>query len=357
MLEKRCQKILAAAVETAEVEVASPCADADFLVHLGESQMIGIEAGWAGEGWPQEVRRAAAEADEPWPENFVLFARRFSPGAIEWLRERDANWADEAGQARIMGPQGLVVIREPALGPRTEVDPAVFAWSRSAIFVAEAILTDGRRPLRLGELADESGWSVAQVAKVLKSFDGQQWTAKRGPMRGRRAFRELINPDGMLASWTAALADSPRRARITHRATDDVLTLLQRDIAPALTGSVSWAVSGWAGLELRAPFATITPSLHIYIADTDFVRPLSRAIERAALREVDEGGRITFWEADTHLLNFTQQMSGLPVVGAPRLFADLSMIGGRGGDAADHIKEQLLDPLHREPASGRAQDG
>ena len=30
----------------------------------------------------------------------------------------------------------------------------------------------------------------------------------------------------------------------------------------------------------------------------------------------------------------------------PRLFADLSSFGGRGGDAADHVKAELIDPLH-----------
>ena len=57
-----------------------------------------------------------------------------------------------------------------------------------------------------------------------------------------------------------------------------------------------WAVSGWAGLELAAPFATTTPSLHVYVADTDFASPLSDAIAEAGLREVDEGGRVTFWQ-------------------------------------------------------------
>ncbi len=32
---------------------------------------------------------------------------------------------------------------------------------------------------------------------------------------------------------------------------------------------------------------------------------------------------------------------------APRLFADLSSFGERHeGDAADHVKEELIDPLH-----------
>jgi hypothetical protein len=124
------------------------------------------------------------------------------------------------------------------------------------------------------------------------------------------------------------------------------MALLRNDLAPALERRAGWAVSGWAGLELAAPFATTTPSLHVYVADTDFASPLSDVIDEAGLREVDEGGRVTFWAADSRVLRLAQRSGDVPVVSAPRLFADLSFFGGRGGDAADHVKEELIDPLH-----------
>ena len=124
------------------------------------------------------------------------------------------------------------------------------------------------------------------------------------------------------------------------------MTLLRDDLAPALGRTAGWAISGWAGLELAAPFATTTPSLHIYVADTAFAAPLSDAIEEAGLRAVDEGGRVTFWAADARIFAFSRQVDDVPVVSAPRLFADLSSFGGRGGDAADHVKAELIDPLH-----------
>ena len=132
------------------------------------------------------------------------------------------------------------------------------------------------------------------------------------------------------------------------------MALLRNDLAPALSQTAGWAVSGWAGLELAAPFATTTPSLHIYVADTDFAAPLSDVIEEAGLREVDEGGRVTFWAADARIFAFARQAEGLPVVSAPRLFADLSSFGGRGGDAADHVKAELIDPLH---SGGATEEG
>ena len=345
-IEKRWQKILASVLEGATVEVAPGDSGADLVVRTRGGRAIAIQVKWAGEGWPQDVRRVAATVSERWPENAVLLARSLSPGAIEWLREHGANWADEAGQAHIVGPGGLVVIREVAQPPDRRNAPRSFSWSKSAIAVAEAILAHEDRPLRVVELAEESDWSAAQAAKVLKAFDDQGWTAKHGALRGPGAHRTLDDADGLLAAWSAAVADPPRATRIAHRATKDVMALLRNDLLPTLERRVGWAVSGWAGLELAAPFATTTPSLHIYIADTDFAAPLGEAIEKGGLREVDEGGRVTFWATDARIFAFSRQVEGVPVVSAPRLFADLSSFGGRGGDAADHVKAELIDPLH-----------
>ena len=352
-VEKRWQKILASALGGATVEAAPSDSGADLMVRTRDGREIAIEARWAGEGWPQDVRRVTAMVGEPWPENAVLFARSLSPGAIEWLRERGANWADEVGQARIIGPGGLVVIRELAQPPDKRMASHSFSWSKSAIAVAESILAREDRPLRVAELATESDWSDAQAAKVLKAFDGQGWTAKHGGSRGPGAHRRLADADGLLAAWSAAVAGSPRVTRIAHRATKDVMALLRNDLVPALERMAGWAVSGWAGLELVAPFATTTPSLHIYIVDTAFAAPLSDAIEEAGLREVDEGGRVTFWAVDARVFNYSQRIEDVPVVSAPRLFADLSSFGGRGGDAADHVKSELIDPLHRGKSTER----
>jgi hypothetical protein len=150
----------------------------------------------------------------------------------------------------------------------------------------------------------------------------------------------------MLAAWSAAATQQRSDIRIAHRATRDVMALLRGELGAALNRGVTWAVSGWAGLELAAPFATTTPTLHIYIADEDFAGPLSTAIEDGGLREVDEGGRVNFWRADPRILDLADVCRGLPVASPPRLYADLSSLGARGQDAADHVKSELIDPLH-----------
>lgn len=348
-VENVSHRILAAAIDGAVVRSRTSPAQTDLSIRTRDGRTIPVDVKWAGEGWPQDVRRAASGVPDPWPSEVVVLAHRLSSGAIDWLRERDANWADEAGQVRILGPGGLIVIREPARPP-VERSARSFRWSPSALTVAEAILSRPDGPLRAAELASASGWSVPQVGNVLKAFDAQHWTVKRGPARGPRARRELVDADALLAEWTAGVAREPRRTRIAHRATRDVLALLRAELTPALDRGLGWAVSGWAGLELAAPFATTTPSLHVYVAEDDFAGSLSDVIERAGLREVDEGGRVTFWAADARTLAFATRREGIPVVSPPRLFADLTALGGRGQDAAGHVKELLIDPLHR-PAS------
>jgi len=283
---------------------------------------------------------------DPWPADVWLLAHHLSPGAIEWLREREANWADESGRARIHGPRGLIVIPEPQSPDASRKPRRLFKWSPSAMTVAEAILSSEDRPLRATELAEQCGWSVPQVANVLVAFDKKCWTVKRGAARGPRAHRDLVDADAMLASWSEELNAHPRPTRTAHRAGRDVMRLLREDLAPSLNRNARWALSGWAALELTAPFATSTPSLQLYVAESDFAGSLSEALTQAGLREVDEGGRVTFWPADARLLAFAIDRDGIPVVSPPRVYANLTGFGARGVDAAAHLKEQAIDPLH-----------
>jgi hypothetical protein len=345
--ENRLARILALALDgTAVVRAGTSSDGSGFLVKTGAGGGVELHAVWAGEGWPDDVRRAAAGVADPWPSDVVLLARHLSPGALEWLRARGANWADEDTRARIAGPGGLLVIREPAVrAPKKDVTRG-FSWSPSSLSIAELILARSAARLRAARLASEGGWSTAQVASVLSMFDTQGWTIKRGPARGPSAYREILDADAMLSAWSVAVVQDARDTRIAHRATRDVMTLLAGELREALEENSSWAVSGWAGLELTAPFTTTVPSVHIYVADEDFAGPLTAAIGAAGLREVDEGGRVIFWRADPRILHLAGRKNEVPVVSAPRLYADLSSLQARGQDAADHVKAVLIDPLH-----------
>jgi hypothetical protein len=302
---------------------------------------------WAGEGWPADVREVLAGTPDPWPRDLVVVARDFSPGALEILRERDANWVDETGDARIVGPTRLFVIRLNQRSDATQhaKDEPLFTWSPSRVALAEAILTNPNDAIVNMALAELTDFSPPQISRTLAQFDQQGWTGKIGSERGSGAHRVLEDRDGLLRSWAAHVADEPRPAIQAHATLKDPFAFLVNSLRPILEDLGEWALSGWAALELEAPFATQVPTLHVYVPEARFNNGrLETMIRQSPLRRVEEGGRVIFWPAKppTLRLRKTSQRRQLPVVSAPRLYADLLGFGGRGVNAAEHVRETLI---------------
>lgn len=303
---------------------------------------------WAGEGWPADVDEVLAETPDPWPRDLVVVARHFSPGALRSLRERDANWADETGDARIIGPSRLFVIRLQRHGEPTgqSADERRFEFAPSAVAIAEAILARPNEPILNSVIAEMTDFSASQISRTLAQFDRRGWTRKLGSERGSGAHRVLEDGDGLLRNWADHVASESRPAIQAHAIVKEPFTFVRESLAPALNQVGDWALSGWAGLELEAPFATQVPTLHVYVPEGSFDDGrLEGVLSRGRLRRVDEGGRVILWPADTTALRLkkTSERDQLPVVSAPRLYADLLSFGGRGVDAAEHVREMLID--------------
>lgn len=315
-------------------------------VTTADGQTYQLELLWAGEGWPSDLRRILAQVPEgDWPRNRAVIARSLSPGALNLLEKRDANWIDQEGHVRLIVPPGLLVYRDTRPETPPSLPPA-FKWSRSAVQIAEYILslpTD--QPLKTGDLAEATEWSPGRVSTVLQAFDGLEWTEPKGAKSGPSAWRHLINPGAMLDSWAAHVGQESHRKRLAHHATRDLLKFTETELRTNLgwDEARTWALTTWAGLELVAPFVTTVPAVHIYLATHRFRSDLDEIIQRSGLREVEEGARFEFWEADFPLLIQQGQPSLTPVVATPRLYADLLALGARGADAAQHVRETRLD--------------
>lgn len=301
-----------------------------------------LRALWVGNGWPSEVREALIRWAQPLPSNLVFTAKRFSPGALRILEEEGANWADQAGQARIVLPPGLLIMRESAL-KKNEESPQAVRWPRSATEIAEFILHKGITGLHTGKLAEETGWSAAQVSKVLKRFDELGWTEQRGGKSGRATRRELVAPGPLLDSWAQHVGNERHRKRLGHATSKDLLRFAHMELWERLgRGRQDWALTTWAGLEMTTPFATTVPALHVYILARRFNTEIDEVMRATGIRRVEEGARIEFWEADFRILVQRGEPSGIPVISRPRLYADLLALGGRGVDSAQHYRETAL---------------
>jgi hypothetical protein len=313
---------------------------------------------WIGNGWPQDVREALADLaiadNEAWPRNLVVVAKRLSSGSIKLLEERNANWADEGGNAEILAP-GVIVSRR---GSQPKAAERTIAWSESALDVAELLLSR-QWPEGFGttELADWTGWSSPRVSQLLSTFDRRGWTVKQGPTRGRGARRELVDAGGLLEEWSRGVNEGEDPiVREASRTISDIGAFLRQDLAPALSQNLSWALGGWAASEELAPYLTTVPTLQIYVHDDDLWEPLDNTLRAAGLKEVSEGGRVQFKRASSNVLERASSASGMSVVSAPRVYADLLRLGPRGEEAAEHLKETVVDPFHRRQRQGDPPD-
>ncbi len=343
--KRRLKIILARAFAHASVQdkgLDPSTGAARMAIHASTGDWL-LNALWVGEGWPADVRGALDTLpSDPVSREFMLIARRFSPGAIELLEEKGANWADESGAAHIEAP-GLLVIRD-AESAREQAHHPPFSWSPSALAAAESLLArDWPTGIGTTELATLTHHSPAQVSQVLQRFDELGWTVKYGPKRGPSAHRELIEQEELLNAWASALAAQERDVRLAHRTMRSPLSFLENELSQALEDGVRWALSGWAAANELAPLVDTVPSLQIYVHEDDFATALDRAMRDAGLSDVAEGGRVAFLPATDSIFALANQGASGPIVSAPRVYADLLWLGGRGEEAAEHLKEEVLD--------------
>lgn len=344
---ERCRRILAKALSDLPGSVIQASSDARRRIRLEvrvAERAYRVVALWAGQGWPAGVSTAIANVPDPWPVDHVVMADHFSRGSLELLATRRANWVDDAGHARLLVPPGLAVVKGVPTQPSPGRQPP-FAWSASAISIVESILHAPENPLRTKELAERTGWSPAQVSKVLRGLDAEGWTLRQGPARGPKVRRDIGDRARLLDAWASAVSDRPRRKRFGHAIARDLLRFAHMRLPKAMPKRENevWALTTWAGLELIAPFVTMVPVLHVYLAaDVWESSSTEEAFQSAGIRQVEEGSRIEFWEADVPLLTQPGHPARLPVCSTPRLYADLLALGGRGVDAALHLREVAL---------------
>jgi hypothetical protein len=314
-------------------------------LHVG-SHTYRLVLVWAGQGFPRDVQAAVEVAPALGAsEVLVVTARRISEGAMRWLRERDIAWADLAGAANIVAPPGLAVVRG-AHPSDASAAATTQRWTSSGAVVAEWILATASSLDRIGDeryvlppvaaLSAGVGWSPAQVSNVLRSFDRESWTRKEGASRGPSARRVLCDPTGLLSAWASWHADRTIESRKAHAVWRDPYEIVAQlgNRLPVKT----WCVSGWLAAAELAPFATTIPSMVCYLDGSLYDAGLDGLLADEGLREVEEGARIEFVRAEDHLLALRRE-GPIPLAPPVRVYADLLRVGGRGAQAAEHLRE------------------
>ncbi|MPZ74513.1 MAG: hypothetical protein GEU74_15035 [Nitriliruptorales bacterium] len=290
-------------------------------------------AGWAGPGWPADVRtlvKVASDLD-------VVYAKKLSDGARSLLSERHIGWVDETGRANVLLESGLVIVREPRA---TESNQVVRDhWTRTMLAAVEAVLA-GVAPT-VEAIEGATGMSRGASANALSRLERHGLLERPARKRGPNAARQVADVDSLIDQYTEAAAEFRNKQKVVrvHRLWADPLDVLDIGIGPGLTATgVTWAVTGAAASTLLAPYLSDVTIVELYV-DRSLLNTPDRLASILGGRVVERGHRIEVRELPTAMSARGPRIGGVQVALPARVYADLMGSGGRAAEAAHHLRE------------------
>lgn len=319
----RSEAALAAVLPRA-VQIRRGCEDSHAVDLALNGEPIQIK--WLGEGGLRQVRELIVSGTDL-PD--VVAARRMSPGAREVLSAAGIGWVDETGAAEIA--LGSLIVSKSGRPPEPRQKPP--RWTRSVLAVAEALLCGGKATV--GAMQETTGLSAGSCTNALRALtDLGLLTAT--VRRGRGSARQIPDPNRLLDEYaTAAAAMAPTIALAVGVTWRDPLAKSSETGRRWESEGVTWAATGAVAASVLAPYLTSVTASDVYV-DTQTIAGLESAAAKADLRPI-EGGRLTLRPFPTRLLTVVQD--GLRIAPWPRVYADLRVVGVRGEEAAEHLRE------------------
>ncbi len=266
----------------------------------------------------------------------VVVARVMSLAAREALSDAGIGWVDETGAAEIA--RGALIVSRDGRAPKSPRKPS--GWTPAVLAIAEALLCGGRGTVDdMRKITALSAGSATNALRILTDLGFLHAEARRGP----NAARRIVDPDRLLDAYAAAAAALTSRISITVGVT-------WRDPAAGLAdigrrwdrAGISWAATGVVAGLVLAPYLTTVAAGEVYV-DGKTVARLEWVAAQAGLRPI-EGGRLTLRPFPTVTAErLTAVKNRLRLVPWPRAYADLRIVGVRGEEAAEHLRETMRD--------------
>lgn len=290
-----------------------------------------VEVEWLTAGWPRQVNDLLDRPDRP----DLVVASEVSPGAQSLLTRAGLSWVDLTGAAHISMP-GLTVILKP--GRDVPMPRVNLGWTAGALAVCEGLLVGIGGTV--AELAGATGLAPSTVAAALKFLQGEH-LLEASAARGRNARRTVVDKDQLLDAYAAAAARlrSPESIRVGVLWRDTARGV--REVGEQLASKeIAWSVTGALAADVLAPYLTEVDPWEVYVGAGSLAE-LRQIAREVGLSEA-AGGRLLLRPFPTPARDaLGTTVSGQRIVAWPRAFSDLRMIGVRGEDAAEHLREQM----------------
>ena len=290
-----------------------------------------ITVEWMGEGGLRQARELLA-GRKARPD--VAAARRMSPGAREALSAAGIGWVDETGAAEI-ALDSLIVSRS---GHPIKVPRKPPRWTPAVLAVAEALLCGGRATV--GAMQEATGLSAGSATNALRALTDLGLIDAEA-RRGRNSARRIPDRDRLLDAYAAAAATMMPETALTVGVT-------WREPAKALaeTGQrwndtgISWAATSTVAASVFAPYLTTVSTGEVYV-DRKTIAGLEEVAAKAGLQPI-EGGRLTLRPFPTVAVRvLAVVINDLSLAPWPRVYADLRVVGVRGEEAAEHLRDVI----------------
>lgn len=265
--------------------------------------------------------------------------------------QRGTGWLDETGAAEIS--DGLLLIsRSGTAPPRRAGDPE---WRPATLAVCEALLTGC--PATATAVTGRTGLAASTVVGALRFLDRSGFLSASAA-RGRLSGRYVGDAEGLLDAYASASGRlrSATALRVGAIWRDPLLEAVSAGERWGGSG-IPWAVTSALAADVLAPVLAEPAPLELYVGGRT-IGDLRKSAEIAGLREM-EGGRILLRPFPTPAGQMMAEeiKPGLFSVLWPRAYADLRIVGVRGEDAAEHLREEMSRARDRATAIDGGAEG
>ncbi len=254
----------------------------------------------------------------------LLIAPSVSDSAAKTCEELGLSWVDLAGNCNL-ALDGLFIKIRGNPNPHAKSRGTATLFSPKSAQVVHALLNHPGRQWTHSQLANVSGVSQAQVSSVKKLIENNGWIqAKYGEIR-------LTHPIDLLADWKEHY--KPKRTAhqfFTLDSTED----LERKISENFP---DFALTEVSSSEHYAPYVRNNRRLSFY--SSNWKPEYAQAM---GLRDGEGGSNVTVYQTDD--VQFPEEIDGVRCASPIQTYLDLSLLSGRGRDAAEHLYETVILP-------------
>lgn len=261
----------------------------------------------------------------------IVMAPYISDQAAEICLKDGFGYADLAGNCRISFDQ-VFISKEGKENRFSRKRDLRSLYSPKAERVLRQLFSAPIRSWKMQLLAREAGVSLGQVANVKRLLLEREWIKS-----GRDGF-QLIAPDKLLAEWSENY-DFGRSSVREYYSLLSAANLESRLADYCEQKKVRYALGGFSGAARYAPMVRYQRAMAYVSGNIDEIA------SQLELKSVASGANISLVDPyDDGVFNGAEIKDGVKVTSPLQAYLDLCGIKGRGEEAAEFLKEKVMQP-------------